>query len=688
MASRQGLAPHGTLAFHGRLRSTAPACLRARSAWWPTSQAPSPIPSRSTRTSRPPTCWGGGGWGIPDTRATSCTPYAGQQLLQVDNGNDECLKQYVWGFSTGASGSYVDELVQIGINQDPGNKDEDGGDDVDVEDEDLCERFFWVCQDANFNVLGVLSAAGDLVERYEYTPYGRRTIFSRGWLLEDATDDGVVEIGQNDPDYLLLQGDWGDPVPWSRADFNGDGNVSSADLSMLNGADGNAIAADPLVTHPTLSSSRGRDRNGVAVTGLALCDHGHQGLLHDREFGLVYNRARYLHPRLQRFTQRDPLGYIDGMGLYEYVRSGPGTWLDPMGLGGGPMEEGRPYVQVRANNEVWIRRTGWNYKVGVKVDHDGTPHIRTAGGQFVNLYAAQYWRGITECAQEERGWKPFLKVYGETPGGKSDTVAKAKKAGCKCILTVRAMRAGLQLHGSEDEFMTSWKDSCLAVGHAWVRLDVAKNSGNWNTYQGGHTGEEGWRTMPKEWDPRKASLRYAGPLHSSKERKYNAQYNPTLMNLDVSNSAAEALASYGSAARWSQYIITDSTVGKIQAGLKARNLSHVINDKAPILWLRYEYEDGRWHKGQGKHFWTDQCSYCLPEKQCDRIHDKMDAYERFQPHADIRIYGGFHHGCGNTVQKLMGAAGLTVKDSRVRQNGTTFFQVLQSGSQAVSARGR
>ena len=118
-------------------------------------------------------------------------------------------------------------------------------------------------------------------------------------------------------------------MPWSRADFNGDGTVSSADLSMLNGADGDAIAADPLVTHPTLSSSRGRDRNGVAVTGLALCDHGHQGLLHDREFGLVYNRARYLHPRLMRFTQRDPLGYIDGMGLYECYGSNGITGRDP-----------------------------------------------------------------------------------------------------------------------------------------------------------------------------------------------------------------------------------------------------------------------------------------------------------------------------------------------------------------------
>jgi hypothetical protein len=41
---------------------------------------------------------------------------------------------------------------------------------------------------------------------------------------------------------------------------------------------------------------------------------GHQGLMHDEENGLVYNRHRMLHPRAGRFMQCDPLGYVDGMG--------------------------------------------------------------------------------------------------------------------------------------------------------------------------------------------------------------------------------------------------------------------------------------------------------------------------------------------------------------------------------------
>ena len=90
------------------------------------------------------------------------------------------------------------------------------------------------------------------------------------------------------------------------------------------------IADDPLVMQPRLESFRSAE----ALTGAettSICDIGHQGLMHDKEFGLIYNRARYLHPVLGRFLQRDPLGYVDGMSMYEYVRSGPVGRLDPTG---------------------------------------------------------------------------------------------------------------------------------------------------------------------------------------------------------------------------------------------------------------------------------------------------------------------------------------------------------------------
>jgi RHS repeat-associated protein len=61
--------------------------------------------------------------------------------------------------------------------------------------------------------------------------------------------------------------------------------------------------------------------------GLAI---GHQGLYHDAETGLIYNRARMLHPTLGRFTQRDPLGYVDGMSIFAYYAGMKGG-VDPNG---------------------------------------------------------------------------------------------------------------------------------------------------------------------------------------------------------------------------------------------------------------------------------------------------------------------------------------------------------------------
>src|SRR5690606_13066332 len=52
----------------------------------------------------------------------------------------------------------------------------------------------------------------------------------------------------------------------------------------------------------------------------------------DKEIGLYYYRNRHYDPEHGRFLQRDPLGYVDGMGLYEYVMGNPVGYLDPMGL--------------------------------------------------------------------------------------------------------------------------------------------------------------------------------------------------------------------------------------------------------------------------------------------------------------------------------------------------------------------
>jgi hypothetical protein len=49
--------------------------------------------------------------------------------------------------------------------------------------------------------------------------------------------------------------------------------------------------------------------NGGTPQCYGICEFGYQGLLHDEEIGLIYNRARELHPTLGRFMQRNLLEY-------------------------------------------------------------------------------------------------------------------------------------------------------------------------------------------------------------------------------------------------------------------------------------------------------------------------------------------------------------------------------------------
>ena len=110
-----------------------------------------------------------------------------------------------------------------------------------------CDTPYWACPDANYNVLGVVDKNGVVQERYEYTAYGQRTAY--------------FSPGSNDVGCHA----------------------------------------------PTVGSRR--FVAGSTTEPWGVCEVGHQGLVHDEECGLVYNRARELSPDIGRFLTRDPIGY-------------------------------------------------------------------------------------------------------------------------------------------------------------------------------------------------------------------------------------------------------------------------------------------------------------------------------------------------------------------------------------------
>jgi hypothetical protein len=93
-----------------------------------------------------------------DWNCTYAYYHDGQRVIEIRNGSDQAIKQQVWGMQ------YVDELLQVGLNPSPSSG-------------NTCSTMYWAMQDANWNVLGVVDSSGALKERYEYTPYGQRTVF-------------------------------------------------------------------------------------------------------------------------------------------------------------------------------------------------------------------------------------------------------------------------------------------------------------------------------------------------------------------------------------------------------------------------------------------------------------------------------------------------------------------------------
>ena len=202
--------------------------------------------------------------------------YSGQQMVEMRDGSGQTIKQYVWGRM------YIDELVQVGINIVPASNDN-------------CDHFFYALQDANFNVMGIVNHAGRLLERYEYSPYGQRTVYSHGWLASDIDGDGAVD-NTDLTAYATNYGKSGSEISPPEADIDGSGTVDDTDGTCVAVEWQQSLPADdPLVLQPHMESFRFVPFGGIRAYGL--CDIGHQGLLHDKEFALIYNRARYLHPR-------------------------------------------------------------------------------------------------------------------------------------------------------------------------------------------------------------------------------------------------------------------------------------------------------------------------------------------------------------------------------------------------------
>jgi len=171
--------------------------------------------------------------------------------------------------------------------------------------------------DAQFSVIAVATPGkpGVVIDRIAYSAYGEAT----RTLRSDVNGDGFV----NKDDYngvirSRLNTTIGSAGYVVEADLDRDGKVAQSDYDI-------AIADDGK------SSSGGVGEAGLFAKGVRN-GVGYCGYIFNDESGLYTVRFRSYSPTIGRWLERDPAGYVDGMGLYEYVHGGPITAVDPSGL--------------------------------------------------------------------------------------------------------------------------------------------------------------------------------------------------------------------------------------------------------------------------------------------------------------------------------------------------------------------
>jgi RHS repeat-associated protein len=174
-----------------------------------------------------------------------------------------------------------------------------------------CQNYFG----GRGDVVAVLSNDGKLSQQVRYSAYG----VPIGLPAGDTDADGSIVAT---PDITQMSGWISGPYD-VRGDLDLDGDVDSADMSVLTGNLGLGLGWNKLAVgvDQSLSGVLGGHRKGY-------CGYEHDWTNHS----VMHVRNRAYFAELGRWTRRDPLGYVDGGNLYGYLASRPLEGFDPLGL--------------------------------------------------------------------------------------------------------------------------------------------------------------------------------------------------------------------------------------------------------------------------------------------------------------------------------------------------------------------
>jgi RHS repeat-associated protein len=185
---------------------------------------------------------------------------------------------------------------------------------------DGVRSYTWNARDQLASLTGSVNGA------FAYDGVGRRRSKTIGGTTTQFLYDGlnpVQELSGGSPTANLLLG-LGIDEFFTRTDSTGvrtyltDALGSSVALTDGSGAIQTEYTFEPF---GATSATGASTNNAHAFTGREA-----------DETGLYYYRARYYHPRAQRFVSEDPLGFDGGDNPHAYVDNGPTVWTDPEGL--------------------------------------------------------------------------------------------------------------------------------------------------------------------------------------------------------------------------------------------------------------------------------------------------------------------------------------------------------------------
>lgn len=118
-----------------------------------------------------------------------------------------------------------------------------------------------------------------------------------------------------------------DPAPPQLVRYQLGNHLGSAVLEMNDEAQ--VISYEEFHPYGTTAYQAARNQTDMPKR------YRYTGKERDEETGFTYHGARYYAPWLGRWTTNDPAGMVDGMNLYEYVKSNPIHLFDKNGMGSG-----------------------------------------------------------------------------------------------------------------------------------------------------------------------------------------------------------------------------------------------------------------------------------------------------------------------------------------------------------------